>query len=173
MTLERHDGWTSHSRLTWITLNVVVPAHDRFEHYVIPGGSKSLLSLGGALTAPSTAYMYDWPALPIGQQLWYKELMSYKDFHRFRLPRVSTAVARSRTKAGINSRAAPNVAPTHRFAGRSAEVHFMLFRRAIGTAGPRGGLTKCRRLPRGLVDVVGAVRWDRFVLFARCRSKSP
>jgi arylsulfatase len=24
--------------------------------------------------------MYDWPMLPIGQQLWYKELMSYKTF---------------------------------------------------------------------------------------------
>ena len=27
-----------------------------------------------------TAYIYDWNILPIGQQLWYKELMSYKDF---------------------------------------------------------------------------------------------
>lgn len=34
----------------------------------------------GALAAPMTAYIYDWNILPIGQQLWYKELMSYKDF---------------------------------------------------------------------------------------------
>jgi arylsulfatase len=34
----------------------------------------------GALAAPMTAYIYDWNILPIGQQLWFKELMSYKDF---------------------------------------------------------------------------------------------
>jgi arylsulfatase len=34
----------------------------------------------GALAAPMTAYIYDWNILPIGQQLWYKELMSYQDF---------------------------------------------------------------------------------------------
>jgi arylsulfatase len=59
---------------------------DPFEHNVIPGGGKSLMNLGGALTAPSTAYLYDWPALPIGQQLWYKELMSYKDFPLLQAP---------------------------------------------------------------------------------------
>jgi arylsulfatase len=59
---------------------------DPFEHFVIPGGGKSLLSLGGALTGPSTAYMYDWPALPIGQQLWYKELMSYEKFPPLQAP---------------------------------------------------------------------------------------
>ena len=36
--------------------------------------------LGGALAAPSTAYVYDWNLLPIGQALWLKELMSYVDF---------------------------------------------------------------------------------------------
>ena len=39
-----------------------------------------MLSVGGALAAPSTAYLYDWNLLPIGQLLWEKELMSYKDF---------------------------------------------------------------------------------------------
>ena len=34
----------------------------------------------GALAAPMTAYIYDWNLLPIGQQLWMKELYSYKDF---------------------------------------------------------------------------------------------
>jgi hypothetical protein len=38
------------------------------------------LSVGGALAAPSTAYLYDWNLLPIGQMLWEKELMSYKDY---------------------------------------------------------------------------------------------
>jgi arylsulfatase len=40
----------------------------------------SLLSYAGALAAPSTAYIYDWNLLPIGQLLWEKELMSYKQF---------------------------------------------------------------------------------------------
>ena len=35
---------------------------------------------GGALAAPMTAYMYDWNMLPIGQQLWLRELESYKEF---------------------------------------------------------------------------------------------
>jgi arylsulfatase A-like enzyme len=40
---------------------------------------KSLTSVGGALASPSTAYVYDWNLLPVGQMLWEKELMSYKD----------------------------------------------------------------------------------------------
>ena len=32
------------------------------------------------MAAPSTAYLYDWNLLPIGQLLWQKELMSYIDF---------------------------------------------------------------------------------------------
>jgi arylsulfatase len=39
--------------------------------------TKSILSYGGALAAPSTAYIYDWNLLPIGQVLWLKELESY------------------------------------------------------------------------------------------------
>ena len=35
------------------------------------------MSLGGALAGPVTAYQYDWNMLPIGQQLWLKELESY------------------------------------------------------------------------------------------------
>jgi arylsulfatase len=41
---------------------------------------KSLISYGGALAAPSTAYLYDWNLLPIGQLLWLKELESYQAF---------------------------------------------------------------------------------------------
>ncbi|HVK58788.1 MAG TPA: arylsulfatase [Candidatus Kapabacteria bacterium] len=41
---------------------------------------KSVLSVGGSLTAPSTAYLYDWNILPIGQLLWMKELESYVAF---------------------------------------------------------------------------------------------
>jgi arylsulfatase len=38
------------------------------------------LGYGGALAAPSTAYLYNWNLLPIGQVLWLKELESYVDF---------------------------------------------------------------------------------------------
>ena len=41
---------------------------------------KSVLSIGGALASPSTAYLYNWNMLPVGQQLWLKELQTYVDF---------------------------------------------------------------------------------------------
>jgi arylsulfatase len=41
---------------------------------------KSVLSYGGALASPSNAYLYDWNLLPVGQQLWLKELESYVAF---------------------------------------------------------------------------------------------
>jgi arylsulfatase len=59
---------------------------DPFEQFVLPAGGKSAMNMGGALTAPSTAYLYDWPMLPIGQQLWYKELMSYKEYPPLQAP---------------------------------------------------------------------------------------
>jgi arylsulfatase A-like enzyme len=59
---------------------------DPFE---IAGGlddPKSAMFFGGALASPSTAYLYDWNMLPIGQQLWLKELMSYKEFPPLQAP---------------------------------------------------------------------------------------
>ena len=41
---------------------------------------KTLLGLGGALAGASTAYIYDWNLLPIGQSLWLKELETYQEF---------------------------------------------------------------------------------------------
>ena len=41
---------------------------------------KSVFSIGGTLASPSTAYVYNWNMLPVGQQLWLKELQSYIDF---------------------------------------------------------------------------------------------
>ena len=38
------------------------------------------LRMGGALASPSTAYVYDWNMLPIGQALWLKELETYINF---------------------------------------------------------------------------------------------
>ena len=40
---------------------------------------KSTMGFGGALASPSTAYLYDWNMLPIGQQLWTKELEFVQD----------------------------------------------------------------------------------------------
>ncbi len=41
---------------------------------------KTLFGMGGALAGPVTAYVYDWNMLPIGQQLWLKELETYIDY---------------------------------------------------------------------------------------------
>jgi arylsulfatase A-like enzyme len=41
---------------------------------------KTLFGMGGALAAASTAYIYDWNLLPLGQSLWLKELETYQDF---------------------------------------------------------------------------------------------
>jgi arylsulfatase len=47
---------------------------------------KTAMSIGGALAGPVTAYQYDWNMLPIGQQLWFKELESYKTFPPLQAP---------------------------------------------------------------------------------------
>ncbi|HKN28222.1 MAG TPA: arylsulfatase [Roseiarcus sp.] len=48
---------------------------DPFEQTFV--STKSGVALGGALTSPSTAYIYDWNLLPIGQKLALDELESY------------------------------------------------------------------------------------------------
>ena len=47
---------------------------------------KTAMSLGGALGAPMTAFQYDWNMLPIGQQLWVKELESYEKYPPLQAP---------------------------------------------------------------------------------------
>jgi arylsulfatase len=47
---------------------------------------KSAMSFGGAIASPSTAYLYDWNMLPLGQLLWEKELLSYKEFPPLQAP---------------------------------------------------------------------------------------
>ncbi len=59
---------------------------DPFEQAVLLGEAKTLANVQGALAAPSTAYVYDWNMLPIGQLLWEKELMSYKKFPPLQAP---------------------------------------------------------------------------------------
>ena len=47
---------------------------------------KTAMGLGGALAGPVTAFQYDWNMLPIGQQLWLKELESYKTYPPLQAP---------------------------------------------------------------------------------------
>ena len=46
----------------------------------------TLMGYGGALAAPSTAMIYDWNLLPIGQLLWLKELETYRTFPSLQVP---------------------------------------------------------------------------------------
>jgi arylsulfatase len=41
---------------------------------------KTLMGMGGVIGSPSTAYIYDWNMLPIGQALWLRELETYQQF---------------------------------------------------------------------------------------------
>ena len=60
---------------------------DPFEQTVSFGDAKSAAALGGSLASPSTAYLYDWNMLPIGQLLWQKkELMTFKEFPPLQAP---------------------------------------------------------------------------------------
>src|SRR5436189_393460 len=61
----------------WTQLQNIM--RDPFENNV-GAEQKGAFSAAGALASPSTAYLYDWNLLPIGQLLWQKELMSYIDF---------------------------------------------------------------------------------------------
>ncbi len=58
---------------------------DPFEQ-AVGESQKTVLGFGGALGGPLTAFLYDWNMLPIGQQLWQKELESYKEFPPLQAP---------------------------------------------------------------------------------------
>jgi arylsulfatase len=47
---------------------------------------KTLFGMGGAIASPSTAYVYDWNLLPIGQALWLRELETYVKFPPLQAP---------------------------------------------------------------------------------------
>jgi len=67
----------------WTQVNNI--KRDPFEQAVAED-QKTLLGYGGALAAPSTAYIYDWNLLPIGQMLWLKELETYRQFPSLQTP---------------------------------------------------------------------------------------
>jgi arylsulfatase len=53
---------------------------DPFEQ-AVPPAEKTSMGFGGALAAPSTAYIYDaLSLLALGQELWLEHLLSYKEF---------------------------------------------------------------------------------------------
>ena len=53
---------------------------DPFEQNVEPGDTKSVMNMGGALTAPSTAYFYNFNMVTVGQSLWLAQLESYETY---------------------------------------------------------------------------------------------
>jgi arylsulfatase A-like enzyme len=71
------DGLFGATTYHWTQLQNIL--RDPFET-TVGADSKSLIGYGGALAAPSTAYLYNWNILPIGQVLWLKELESYVAF---------------------------------------------------------------------------------------------
>jgi arylsulfatase len=58
---------------------------DPFEQ-AVGTAQKSAASLGGSLGSPSTAFLYDWNMLPIGQRLWEEELLSYVKYPPLQAP---------------------------------------------------------------------------------------
>jgi arylsulfatase A-like enzyme len=58
---------------------------DPFEQ-AVGVAQKSAMSIGGALAAPSTAFIYDWNMLPIGQQLWLDWFETLKAFPPMQAP---------------------------------------------------------------------------------------
>jgi len=59
---------------------------DPFEQNIAGLPGKTDADVQGALASPSTAYIYDWNMLPIGQMLWERELTSYKTFPPLQAP---------------------------------------------------------------------------------------
>jgi len=58
---------------------------DPFEQ-AVGTAQKTANSIGGAIAAPSTAYLYDWNMLPIGQQLWLEWFETLKAFPPLQAP---------------------------------------------------------------------------------------
>ncbi|MCE9606406.1 MAG: arylsulfatase [Planctomycetia bacterium] len=71
------DGLTGATTYHWTQIANIM--RDPFE-ISVGADTKTLMGMGGALAAPSTAYIYDWNLLPIGQILWLRELESYLKF---------------------------------------------------------------------------------------------
>jgi arylsulfatase A-like enzyme len=78
MVSQSPEGFTA-GALPYHWTQVVNIKRDPFETS-IGSHTKTLFGMGGALAGPVTAYVYDWNMLPLGQQLWLKELESFVKF---------------------------------------------------------------------------------------------
>jgi arylsulfatase len=77
------EAFNDASTYHWTQINNL--KRDPFERSVA-SAEGTLLGYGGALAAPSTAFIYDWNLLPIGQLLWLKELETYRTFPALQTP---------------------------------------------------------------------------------------
>ncbi len=77
------ESFNDASSYHWTQVNNL--KRDPFERSVA-SAEGTLLGYGGALAAPSTAFIYDWNLLPIGQLLWLKELETYRTFPALQTP---------------------------------------------------------------------------------------
>ena len=77
-------GWFDPS-ITYNWTMVQNIKRDPFEQGVGPDQQTSL-SMGGALAAPSSAYIYDWNLLPIGQHIAFKFLESFEKYPPLQAP---------------------------------------------------------------------------------------
>ena len=65
---------------TQFMASIVNLKRDPFETMAGEWNKAAPFAYAGALAGPVTAWVYNWNILPIGQQLWLKELESYKEF---------------------------------------------------------------------------------------------
>jgi len=77
-------GWLDPSQTYNFTL-VQNIKRDPFEQAVGPD-MKSALALGGSLASPSTAYIYDWNLLPIGQMMALRHLETFETYPPMQAP---------------------------------------------------------------------------------------
>jgi arylsulfatase A-like enzyme len=66
---------------------------------------KGVMSVGGALAAPSNAYLYNWNMLPLPQQMWLRELETYIKFPPLQDPEsynLSSILAQVKKQAAQN-----------------------------------------------------------------------
>ena len=64
---------------------------------------KTAMSIGGVLGSPSTAFIYDWNILPIGQQLWLKWFETLQTFPPLQAPasyNLSQVMEQLKSQAG-------------------------------------------------------------------------
>ena len=80
-------GLMGASTFHWTQIGNIL--RDPFE-IAVGNADKTALGYGGALAGPSTAYIYNWNILPIGQLLWLKELHPMWISRRCRIRRATT-----------------------------------------------------------------------------------